>query len=394
MENSMPTAVIQPALPQFQQGIHAFSLKNAGSEYTDLLSQHGFTLKSDRIKVAYLADNFPTDTFSNEYGESFLDKFAQVASTGLGELNQMLGARTATQGLTNLGEALGDNMAGNLVKTGVEKMESMQTQAKAMAAKGGVGSNIAGSMLATANAVLAGARVDFPQVWKNSGFSPSYTMTIRLYNPNPGNPDSTQKYIVGPLAALLLLGTPISALKGDGSTYSWPFVCKIRSPGIYHLNAAFINSINVIKGGDQQSIAWNQSLAMCDVRIDFGSLFNSLLVERKKGQIGIEKRPTLATYLEAVGGQQATKRQNSLKAGGRQTNSVYDTPPLGRTYDNRGNHYGQYKQDEEDFDNRKKGGPNQQVKAQGEIDGSYDNRSSQADKEAADRLRPPTIGGR
>ncbi|MCK5601514.1 hypothetical protein KAR91_06595, partial [Candidatus Pacearchaeota archaeon] len=136
--------------------------------------------------------------------------------------------------------------------------------------------------------------VDFPQVWKNSGYTPSYTMTVRLYNPNPASLTATQKYIIGPLAALMLLGLPRSK---DGSTYNWPFLHQIRAPGIYNLNPAFIQNVAVIKGGDQQSIAWNQRLAMVDVRIDFGSLYNSILAGEEYDS---EMRPTLRNYLAAM----------------------------------------------------------------------------------------------
>lgn len=388
MHNTMPTATIQPAIPQFSKGLHLFTLKKAGNEYLDILKVHGFTLKSDKLKVAYLADNFPTDTFNNEYGESFLDKFTQAASSGLADVNQFLGAKTFGQGLENVGAALGDGAAGSFVTGAAGRIKKFQSDMAAKAKAGGAGAGVANTMLQTANAVLAGARVDFPQVWKNSGFAPSYTMTVRLYNPNPASPDDTRKYIVGPLAALLLLGTPVSAPMGEGSTYQWPFLCKVRSPGIYHLNAAYINSISVIKGGDQQSIAWNQALAVVDVRIDFGSLFNSILAETKKGSIGNEKRPTLATYLEAVGGQETTEK-TSNGAGRRTVSNVYVTPPLGR--------YSEYSHsrdsDEEKLRLKQNSGYNTQVKAQKEIDGNVTPRRSSQDLAAVEALRNASLAG-
>jgi len=151
------------------------------------------------------------------------------------------------------------------------------------------------------SSMAAGCRIDFPMVWKSSGFVPSYTMTVRLYNPNPADPKSTKKYIAGPLAAIMLLGIPLSK---DGAAYSWPFIHRISSPGIYDLDPAFISNITVIKGGDQQQIAYNQRMGIVDVRIDFGSLYSSMLAAK-----GLSRtRPTLEKYLDGIAGVDSYKK--------------------------------------------------------------------------------------
>ena len=138
-------------------------------------------------------------------------------------------------------------------------------------------------------------------VWKSSGFQPSYTLTVRLYNPDPGSRESTHKFITGPLAAIMLLGIPIST---DTITFSWPFIHRIFSPGIYDLDPAFISNITVIKGGDQQQISYKQRLGIVDVRIDFGSLFSTMLATKGNPS----NRPTLKKYLEGISGQDSYKK--------------------------------------------------------------------------------------
>lgn len=305
MKDTMPTATIYPCEPEFSNNLSLFAVKKSTDLYQDILKLHGFTLSRLPIEVAYLADNFPTDSFSNEYGETFLDKFSQVASGGLSDFTQILGVKTLTGVVDVAKSAFGKGSIGSkILGMGESAVGQMTSSLKNMAAKTGneKAAAIASSMLDTANAVAAGARVDFPQVWKNSGFSPSYTMTIRLYNPVPGSVRMTRKYIVGPLAALLLLGLP-RAGEANSATYQWPFLCQVRSKGIYHLDSAYINSIAVIKGGDQQNIAWNQSLGIVDVRIDFGSLYGSILVETSNKSAVSSARPTLKSYLEGMGGE-------------------------------------------------------------------------------------------
>jgi len=299
---SMPIARITPCEPEFQPGFTLFKIAPKQRMYLDLLESHGFTTKMP-LQLAFLADSFPTDTFSNEYGESFLQKTTDVASSAAGEINQIMGTKKATDAMDKITKALegtktksaGVNAVVGGIGSALDFTKSGLTGLGNMLANntGGFG-GMAKSGANLVDRMLAGARVDFPQVWKNSGFAPSYTMTVRLYNPSPGNLESTRRHIIGPICAIMLLGIPRTI---DGSTYNWPFLHKIQAPGIYNLDPAFITNITVIKGGDQQSIGWNQRLAMVDVRIDFGSLYNSMIAGEKYES---QSRPTLKNYLAAL----------------------------------------------------------------------------------------------
>jgi len=311
MKASMPTATIIPCEPEFSKGLSLFTLSQSkgAKKYAEILKEVGFSLAGNRIEVAYLADNFPTDTFNNEYGETFLDKFAQAASSGLGDLSQIMGWTSfddMTKQMGNVADSAGK--AGAFAKGVVDSASSWKNKVTDGLSKRN--KNLVQSATNAIKGIVTGARVDFPQVWKNSSYTPSYSMTIRLYNPNPSDPESTKRYIVGPIAALVALAVP--TVSEDATMYKWPLLCKVRSPGIYHLNAAYINSIAVIKGGDQQSIAYNQSLAMCDVRIDFGSLYNSILAGKGSSQWG-GRRPTLGSYLGAIGGSGITSHKSRGK---------------------------------------------------------------------------------
>jgi hypothetical protein len=302
--NSMPIAEIIPCRPNFARGITLFSVTKDTTAYDNILKNHGFELARHPIRVAFIADNFPTDSFSNEYGETFLQKFTDVGSQGLAQIAQIMGAQNAIQGgerlgqaIGSAGEAMGEGALGKLfgaaggAVTGAAS--SIKNFVNALKQSGG-GAGAIGSAADRLSNLLAGHRVDFPQVWRNSAYSPSYTMTVRLYNPNPGNAMSVKRHIVGPLAVLLALAMPRSS---GGSTYNWPFFHKIKCKGIYNLDPAVITNITVVKGGDQQQISYAQTLSIVDVRIDFGSVFNSILSE-EKGHV--TNRPTLKSYLDSI----------------------------------------------------------------------------------------------
>jgi len=314
IRNSMPIASITPAVPTFTSGQTIFTLKSANTDYKKLLADHGFSYEPP-IKVAFLADNFPTDTFTNEYSESFLNKLTDVVSSGMAEINQFFGSTDARV----TGERIAGAMAsqkgmmgtlGGAAQTGIEELKGMGKAIGKVSPRGA-------SMVNMVSKLAAGGRIDFPMIWKNSGYQPSYTMTVRLYNPNPMSDMATTKFIIGPLAALLLLGLPRSV---DNNTYNWPFLQKIKCEGLYFLNSAYMSNITVVKGGDQQQIAHNQRLGIVDVRMEFGSLYSSITVGKEN-----PSRPTLKSYLKALTGKDlvfdydAKKYQTEEQARGEET---------------------------------------------------------------------------
>lgn len=314
MRNSMPVIEFWPAEPKFSTGLSLFQMnENAGkNKFLEILGKHGFTTTLP-IRAGFIADNFPTDTFSNEYTETFLQKFTDVASSALGQIVQMSGQKNATNAVQeygkaaiNAGEDIGGVVGGVLGKGGEMAQGMAEGLNKFLANESGDTSGI-GNMLRGSggliNKMLAGHRVDFPQIWSNSGYTPSYSVTIRLYNPLPGNIESTKRHIVGPLACFLCLATPRT---DNGHSYRWPFYHRIRVTGLYELTPAAITNITIVKGGDQQQIAYNQNLAMCDVRIDFQALHRSIVLEETPDG-KFNKRPTVRRYLDELSVQNSSR---------------------------------------------------------------------------------------
>jgi len=334
MEDSMPIARIFPGIPSFTKGLTLFKREpyfgGGGTKnnlsYLNLLNAHGFGLKQPKyavnnggkegcIVLAYQADSFPTDSFANEYGENFLQGLTSIGSDAAASLAQIRGARdmgeVANKILNDLAStgSMGEMAAGAL-RTGGNLIGGAARAVLPKSITGGID---------VVSKLMAGSRIDFPMVWKGSQFQPSYTMTVRLYNPWPGNREATEKYIAAPIAAIMLLATPVST---DGITFSWPFIHRIQSPGIYDLDPGFISNITVIKGGDQQQISYKQTLGVVDVRIEFGSLFSSMLAAPNIDS----GRPTLATYLDTM-----TKDENLVWSKPNVKN--YSTTPLQYTLD-------------------------------------------------------------
>lgn len=333
IKDSFPVASIRPGILDLTYGLPLVTVKdawNAGTTgtpaYLDLLASHGYMFDdagaSNSVKLAYLADSFPSDSFTNDYGENFLQKFTDVASESMAAISQLMGQRNAFDAIKDLQTKLksSDNkqakQIGEMVDTAREVAENADASLRLIPSI----ANVAGSL-------AVGGRIDFPQLWKGSRFTPSYTMTVRLYNPDPGSLNSTERYIIGPITAILILGLPHSK---EGGVFSWPYYHKIKSKGIFFLNPAFIGNITVIKGGDQQQIAFNKRLGIVDVRIDFGSLFSSMVVSSNSGG-NLETRPTLRNYIHAMKGEDPVqerkkKIEDQLKASTSKAVSLYNNP--------------------------------------------------------------------
>lgn len=302
IRKSMPVVEFVPCEPVFEEGLDLFKISPTWDQYTDLLHENGFTSPNkNSIKLAFLADNFPTDSFTNEYGENFLQGLTDIASEGAASIAQMFGAKNATGVYKNIKGNLqmSEGATSKMVGAGMEKVEDMTRGAmEALNNAGSIGQTL-GRSANLLNNLMAGSRVDFPMVWKSSAYQPSYSFTVRLYNPNPRDINSTKKYIVGPIVAMLLLGVPRS---NGSSTYTWPFLHKIKCPGIFNLDPGFISNITVVKGGDQQQISFQQRMGIVDIRIDVGSLYSSILA----GSPNLSsRRPTVEKFATAMLGEKA-----------------------------------------------------------------------------------------
>lgn len=322
LTDSSLTLTIYPCVPEMVTGISLFKLipawdkcTSAGGSYVEMLDKVGYTPSDEQIKqkgiiIRAQADSFPSDTFTNEYGEHFLSGMMDVAGAAFGQLTQMTGAPNAllagdeiVEGIGQMGEGMGgtvggaiSGLAGMLGGGGAKVNDWINSKAST---KGKGVSGLVGTMAAGMNKLLAGSRIDFPMIWKSHSYSQTFTCTVRLYNPDPGNDKATRDYILAPLAGLMTLAMPRVTTEDAGFiTYDYPFFHKIDCPGLFHIPSGAIQSMTVVKGGDQGLVGFNQRVAIVDVRIDFVNLFSSMI----NSTDGSDSRPTVKSYLNNLSG--------------------------------------------------------------------------------------------
>ena len=274
---SLPHCRIYPCEMKLGDGVKNFYLNPVWGEqggepnlntYLGLLAWHGVRIlkgSARGLDVLFYPESSITENFSNNYGDTFVGSYLKsFGGEGLTDLNQMLGGGGSFN--AGLDTFLGDlGTVGSLIGSGKDYLTNMVK---------GRSSPIMKNIGNAVDKALAGQRFDFPSVWKSSGFNANYSLNIKLFNPNPNDAAMTEKYVSGPLCALLCLGLPI----GHGDSYSWPFIHIIEAPGFFASRAAAIQNITVTKGGDQNlHSARTGFVCAVDVRIDFVNLFEPMI---------------------------------------------------------------------------------------------------------------------
>ena len=270
------------------------SLMAVNDRYKQVLSNAGFENFSNSlaipIKIAFQNDMTVSESWQSDYGETDFENTANGAeSSMLQQLRAITGASSGSQAIADATAGL--TQGGGLVK-GV-------TGALGTAASAGVGAlEWAGGKIggAAAMKLLSGSKVDFPMIWKSSSYQPSYSFTIRLYNPNPSSPDSYERFILFPLCQLIAFTVPLS---DSPYTYNFPFLCKAKCPGLFNIQAGYVSSIDALKGGEGGGITFQHQPSIVDVKFTISDLY-STMIDGDPEDMKSQDRPTLRKYFDVM----------------------------------------------------------------------------------------------
>lgn len=294
---SMPIMAIYPAYPGLpdgkRAGLQTFNLKyDEGREKYKMILDSAFgensgVYNTDEhcIYVAFTNDASLTESFSSEFGESRFEQLGNMTAGAAEELRYMTGETSLKGALKTMGESMGP-ILGTLTKAGGGLVGVGEGALEVLSGGAGL------------SKILSGSKIDFPLMWKGSAYAPSYSVSIRLYNHNPRDFRLHKKYIVEPLAKLLAFIIPIS---DSPSTFTYPVLCSVSCPGLFMLKAAYVSSIEVIKGGDANNISYIQRPGIVDIKMTFNDLYGSMIAENISEESGFIKdpfRPTFKEYMD------------------------------------------------------------------------------------------------
>lgn len=254
-----------------------------------------------------------SESWTNQYQDSMFESAANLAVPFAKEL-------TSITNTSNLGEALGtisEKLLGDDPKSmgeiggqfktdpmgGLTSLLSKISGKSVEAASNMVNSiqNMAGgdpnSMASTIGKLLAGAGLDFPMIWQGSSYNPTYSIRVRLANPNPLDNESYVQYVVKNLLKIQALHIPVS---NGPSTYTKPLILSVNCPGLFRLEAAYISSVEVSKGIEGNDISFHQRAGTIDVSIQFSCLYGTMIsfIGDDVDKYKTDKRPSLQNYAQ------------------------------------------------------------------------------------------------
>lgn len=305
---SMIVLELTPASPNYagsdgETSLNIFTMDEEKGEtnFKKIITNTGVDPLELPLKIAVLNDVSISESWSSDFGESRFEDMANFGSSLFRELRYITGQNTITGVSSSIGKGVTGPLKSLLSMSGVPGSNMLDTiQNGLLNAANTAESFVRNRSGATGKGLLqlaTGSRVDFPMVWQGSNFTPSYAFTVRLYNPYPTDNNAYNQYIIRPLINILAFMTPLS---DSDYTFGFPILCKVKCPGLFGLEAAYIASVDVIKGGDSNDISFRHRPGTVDLRFTIGALYNTMIA---KGEFNVtEDRPTLDGYVKDLQG--------------------------------------------------------------------------------------------
>lgn len=207
------------------------------------------------------SDTEISESFSNGTGESMLSSGLNQLSDLGKEVGFLLGAGAGLQVDAMSSENYESNMeaisklVGDYTSPGhiVERLKSGMTT------------------------IAAGGELIFPEIWKDSSYSKSYDISIKLTTPNPSNVGIFFDIMV-PMLHLLAFAMPVQ-LGYNGFTS--PFLTRGFYKGFFSCEMGIITDLSISKGGEG---LWNVNGLPTSIKIDMNlkDLYQILAMSRPK----------------------------------------------------------------------------------------------------------------
>lgn len=204
-----------------------------------------------------------SDSFGNDTTESIIASKINSLSEYGRELNFLLGTVRTKSGLALDKFVNEDNLTQN--------MQNVEDFINKTLGENGV-SGLFSSITSSAQTVVAGGKLVFPEIWASSNFNRSYSINLKLVSPDA---DDLSLYlnIIVPMLHLLALALPRETIGSHG--YISPFLVRAFYKGLFNVDMGIITSLSFNKGKEG---AWSASgiPTVVDVDLTISDLYNDM----------------------------------------------------------------------------------------------------------------------
>lgn len=225
-----------------------------------------------------------SDGFGNETGAASAAEFIRSKTDTAKEINF----------LTSGGYGNGGGISGNVANTA----QKIAKYTENMAA--GVASGVSQS---AETIIKTGGNILFPDIWKDSNYSKSLTLNIKLHAPY-GSLKCYFENIIFPLACLLALAMPRQT---DSAVYISPPLVRLYSKGWLSCDMGMVESLSIRRGADRNDWTINRLPRTVEVSLSIKDLFGTMMMSMggsvgKNLNIFNERNTELRDYLNVLGG--------------------------------------------------------------------------------------------
>ena len=250
-----------------------------------------------------------------DYVTDFVGEVVEVASSDAQGSSQYLGFRIekSTSSSETISNSVGESgYASQLNAQASESFSKMFDNMKLIdkdsfigkgidAAKG-LGKKIVDKIDVTGQAAirLGGAYYDIPETWKNSSFSRSYSVRMKLES-RLGDPVSIFQTIYVPLACWMVAALPRQTGK---KSYTSPFVMQAFSKGMIATPLAMVTSLSITRGDSEFGWTIDNLPRSVDLNINIQDLNPSMYVGLADGSFMeiLEHNDTMSNYISTLSG--------------------------------------------------------------------------------------------
>lgn len=164
-------------------------------------------------------------------------------------------------------------------------------------------------LLGATSATLSGGNMIFPEIWGDSAYNKSYSITINLVSPY-GDKESIYLNIIVPMLHLLAFSLPqqISA-----NAYSAPMLIKAFCKGWFSIDMGIVESISIEKGGNGDAWSVDGLPTQVKVQLSIKDLYTELSVPDSGRAAAFMQNQSMIDFLAVTCGVDITEPTFILK---------------------------------------------------------------------------------
>ena len=142
--------------------------------------------------------------------------------------------------------------------------------------------------------VLSGGKLKIPKIVQDTDYSQTISCSLTFISPY-GNPKSVFLWCIVPVCHLLAFALPKQL---SDSMYSYPYLLKVYQKGWFNTNLAVMSSINISRGGSDNTSWSSEGLATeWNVTFDISPLYTQLTLPSTDHPFLFMKNDSLIDYL-------------------------------------------------------------------------------------------------